>query len=126
MTRWKILNILFVALTGLAVACGGDKEDDSKQDTNDTNDTHAGHDHAKHDTDKGDDADNDAFAGLSAEDAKLAKAQKTCPVSGEELGSMGAPIKVTVKDRTVFLCCDMCRKKIVAEPDKYLAKLDKK
>ena len=122
MTRWKILNILFVALTGLAVACGGDKEDGGKQETHD----HSGHDHAKHDADKDGDAAKDAFAGLSAEDARLAKAQKTCPVSGEELGSMGAPIKVTVKDRTVFLCCDMCRKKMLAEPDKYLAKLDKK
>ena len=39
---------------------------------------------------------------------------------------MGEPVKVVVKERTVFLCCDGCTKKLLADPDKYLAKLDEK
>jgi len=68
----------------------------------------------------------EAMAGLSEADRTAALAQKVCPVSGETLGEMGTPIKVTVKGRDVFLCCPSCRKKIEADPDKYLAKLDAK
>ena len=31
--------------------------------------------------------------------------QQVCPVTGARLGSMGDPVKVHVKGRTVFLCC---------------------
>src|SRR6476469_7672944 len=34
-----------------------------------------------------------ALAKLSAEDRAIAEKQKVCPVSGEPLGTMGAPIK---------------------------------
>jgi YHS domain-containing protein len=64
------------------------------------------------------------LAGLSAEDQKLAAAQKICPVSGEELGAMGTPVKVTAEGQTAFLCCEGCQKKFEREPAKYLAKLD--
>ena len=63
-------------------------------------------------------------AKLSAEDRKLAEKQGVCPVSGEKLGSMGEPYKVVVKGRTVFLCCEGCKRDdLLANPDKYLAKL---
>lgn len=65
-----------------------------------------------------------AFTSLSAADAVLAKAQGTCPVSEEPLGAMGEPVKVTVGDRTLFLCCNGCKKKFDKDPDTYLAKLD--
>lgn len=58
-------------------------------------------------------------------DRELIEKQKICPVSDAALGSMGAPVKVTVKDRIVFLCCEGCKAKLLADPDKYLAKLDK-
>jgi YHS domain-containing protein len=64
------------------------------------------------------------FASLSETDRAAALAQKVCPVSGETLGEMGTPYKVTVKGRDVFLCCAGCREKIEANPDEYLAKLD--
>ena len=113
-------------------------------------------------------------------DALLVAAQKICPVTGEELGSMGDPIKtkmktklgeqtlflcckgckdkpiekknwavilanlakaqgqcpvtddalpknagsVLVKNRLVFVCCKDCIKKVQADPDKYLARVD--
>ena len=68
----------------------------------------------------------DAMAALSETDRAAALAQKVCPVSGETLGGMGTPIKVTVKGRDVFLCCPSCREKLEANPDEYLAKLDAK
>jgi YHS domain-containing protein len=49
--------------------------------------------------------------------------QGVCPVSGEPLGSMGKPVKVTVKGQTVFLCCPSCEEDLRKEPDKFLAKL---
>ena len=64
-----------------------------------------------------------AFKGLSEADQKLARAQKTCPVSGEALGSMGTPIKVSGAGRTVFLCCEGCRKTFEKDPAKYVEKL---
>ena len=66
----------------------------------------------------------EGLAELSAEDRALAEKQRICPVSGEPLGSMGKPVKVTVKGRTVFLCCDGCEAEIKKDPDKYLAKLE--
>ena len=47
-------------------------------------------------------------------------AQKVCPVSKEELGSMGGPLKVTLGGRSVFICCKGCAKDIKADPGKYL------
>jgi hypothetical protein len=48
--------------------------------------------------------------------------QRTCPVTGEELGSMGTPIPVGVNGQTVYVCCRGCVKKLQADPDRYLAK----
>jgi hypothetical protein len=64
-----------------------------------------------------------ALAKLSEKDRKLAEEQKYCPVSEERLGSMGAPVKIMVKDQPVFLCCKSCEKKALADPDKTLAKV---
>jgi YHS domain-containing protein len=63
------------------------------------------------------------LAKLSPEDRALAEKQKTCPVSGALLGSMGVPYKVTLKGQTVFLCCDGCEEELRKDADKYLAKL---
>ena len=65
------------------------------------------------------------LAALSPEDRALVEKQKTCPVSGEQLGSMGAPVKMDVKGQPVFICCDGCREKLLASPDEYLTKLNK-
>jgi len=56
------------------------------------------------------------LAGLSAEDRKLAEAQRFCAVSNESrLGSMGTPAKVLVQGQPVFLCCPPCAKQIKDE-----------
>ncbi len=61
-----------------------------------------------------------SLAQLSEKDRRLAEAQKTCPVSGEPLGSMGVPIKLTVEGQEVFICCEGCKEDLLNEPSKYL------
>lgn len=58
-------------------------------------------------------------------DADAIAAQKKCLVMDEELGGMGAPQKVNLKGKSVYICCAGCAKKLLAEPDKYLAMLAK-
>jgi hypothetical protein len=62
-------------------------------------------------------------AKLSDTDRPLAEAQKFCPITGKLLGSMGVPRKVTVQGETVFLCCDSCDARALADPAKTLEKL---
>ena len=64
-------------------------------------------------------------AKLSAEDRELVEAQEWCAVSTDErLGSMGPPIKLTMKGEPVFICCKGCQKKAEGNPDKTLAKVE--
>ena len=62
---------------------------------------------------------------LPAAEQDAALAQAVCPVSTHNLGSMGAPIKVTVEGRTFYLCCDDCQDGLKADPKKAIATLDK-
>lgn len=48
---------------------------------------------------------------------------KTCPVSGEELGKMGEPFRLTYKGQEIKLCCKGCEKDFNKEPEKYLQKI---
>ncbi|WDQ18085.1 hypothetical protein [Rhodopirellula sp. P2] len=45
--------------------------------------------------------------------------QKTCPVSGKPLGSMGDPVAVSTGDQRVFVCCAGCVDAVKANPGKY-------
>jgi hypothetical protein len=56
----------------------------------------------------------------TAADQAAIKAQRVCKVSGEPLGSMGTPVKITRGDRSIFLCCNGCVKRVQANPDQYL------
>lgn len=49
---------------------------------------------------------------------------ETCLVSGEKLGSMGAPVDFVFGNRLVRFCCKGCMKDFSKEPSKYTAKLD--
>lgn len=66
----------------------------------------------------------EALSKLSDADRTAALKQKVCPVADNLLGSMGAPPKVTVEGREVFLCCESCEEELKNNPAKYLAKLD--
>lgn len=45
---------------------------------------------------------------LAPADRELAHQQKTCPITGEPLGSMGTPIFIVRDGKKVFLCCKRC------------------
>lgn len=139
------LSLSFLAVLAFAVSLSGcaDQSDSpdpkpAKQDSatdhanhdHDDHDDHADHDHGNHD-DHANDQENDedlaeiakSLAKLSPADRAAAEKQKICPVTGELLGSMGTPRKITVKGRVVFVCCQGCEATIKKDPDKYLAKL---
>mgnify|MGYP000134051330 CR=1 FL=1 len=48
----------------------------------------------------------------------------SCPISGEELGSMGDPIQVVYQGRLVKFCCSMCIPQFEADPIPTIAKID--
>ena len=87
---------------------------------------HSGHDHGDEDHAGKTDMEKmtEALADFSEEDRKSAMKQHFCPVSGEMLGTMGEPEKIEVQGQDVWICCDGCKDKLLAEPDKYLAKLN--
>ena len=49
--------------------------------------------------------------------------KKRCLVTGESLGSMGDPITVTLKAKTVRVCCEACVAAVKRSPDRYLRKV---
>ena len=60
---------------------------------------------------------------LSKEERIAIEAQKFCAVNtGSLLGTMGAPIKLTIEGKPVYLCCDGCTAKANANPAATLAK----
>jgi len=67
---------------------------------------------------------NEAMQAGVVDKAPPGRAQQNCPVTGEMLGSMGPPIPVSVKGRTIQVCCDGCVAAVRKEPDKYLKIVD--
>jgi hypothetical protein len=63
------------------------------------------------------------LSNLTPADRTLAESQKVCPITGARLGSMGAPIKITVEGQSVFLCCDGCKDQALKDPKATLAKV---
>ena len=45
---------------------------------------------------------------LSKRDQLKMAAQQICPVSGQKLGTHGAPVKVKIGRQELFLCCQPC------------------
>ena len=129
----------WVVAFGLAVtlSCCGSTTSQEKQNPTTTKDSKVQEKPAGQgeQTEQGDHADHNAHADaspkdalkglaeLSADDRAAAEKQRVCPVSGDALGSNGKPVKVTVKGKTVYLCCADCEEAIKKDPDKYLAKL---
>jgi YHS domain-containing protein len=124
MSSLHLLKVAPLLLAATMFGCG-DKHDEETPATDGAG-QHGDHEHGDHEHggEGASDVDN-ALKALSTEDQKLARAQKTCPVSEEELGSMGTPIKVSGGGETVFLCCEGCRKRFERNPQKYLAKMKK-
>jgi Cu(I)/Ag(I) efflux system membrane fusion protein len=64
------------------------------------------------------------LARLSAADRALAERQRFCPETGERLGAMGVPRKVTAGGQVIFTCCKGCDEEVLADPKGALKKLD--
>ena len=64
-----------------------------------------------------------AIKTLPADEQAAALKQVLCPVSGEHLGSMDAPIKVSAEGKTFYLCCKSCKKEVDKNPKDVVAKL---
>ncbi|MSU63663.1 MAG: hypothetical protein EXS31_14900 [Pedosphaera sp.] len=61
-------------------------------------------------------------------DSKAAKDNyplKTCVVSDEKLGEMGAPFVFKHEGKDVKLCCESCKKDFTKNPAKFMKKLSK-
>ena len=130
MRRFAIASIGFAGLLGIAVALGlsgcsqPTAQDGGNTATAPPVETQTGHADGHGDHKHGGMADMEkGLAELSETDRESAMKQHVCPVSGEMLGTMGAPIKLTVKDHEAWICCEGCKKQFEADPDKYLAKL---
>jgi hypothetical protein len=52
-----------------------------------------------------------------------APVQRLCPVTGDELDSMGSPIAVNVLGKRIYVCCDSCVTAVRRSPQKYLQKV---
>jgi YHS domain-containing protein len=66
-----------------------------------------------------------AIKKLPAGESELALKQFACPVSGEHLGAMDVPVKVTAAGQTFYLCCKGCIKDVKDDPAAVVAKLKK-
>ncbi len=80
-----------------------------------------------HKTDKPDEAKiKAAMAKLSEADRPAAAAQRYCPMMDTvRLGAMGAPVKVVIDGKPVFLCCSGCKDEAVEHGKETLATVEK-
>jgi hypothetical protein len=63
------------------------------------------------------------LAELNADDRTLAEQQRFCVIEGDRLlGSVGPPVKVMVRGRPVFVCCEGCVPSVESEPEKALTR----
>ncbi len=125
------VSLIVVALFAFAFAgCGSNSTVSSGSSTPAADDSHGDHDHGDH-ADHDDSGQTDMekmkaeLAKLSPEDAASAERQHVCPVSGDMLGTMGAPEKVDVDGQQVWICCGGCKDELLENSSEYLAKLKK-
>lgn len=123
------VSVMIVALFAFALSgCGSKETVPTSSSTPAADDGHGDHDHGDH-AYHGESGQTNMekmkaeLAKLSPEDAASAERQHLCPVSGEMLGTMGAPQKVDVSGQQVWICCDGCKDQLLETPDQYLAKL---
>ena len=121
------LALFLIAVVGIAFyGCSNPPTSTTPETRAANSKKHEGHDHAS--ANSGGDAMakmEKGLANLSEADRASAMKQHVCPVSGEMLGTMGEPIKVTVKDQEVWICCNGCKDDLLANPDEFLAKIKK-
>ena len=64
---------------------------------------------------------------VRAADTKAAKPipypLKTCPISGDKLGSMDKPYVFVYEGQEIKFCCPDCKKDFLKDPKKYLKQI---
>jgi len=101
MLRFSMLAFAFTALAGIFTASSVFADDDHKHAAGNNPETMK----------QAEKTITDAISKLSAEDQKLATAQRFCPImTYDRLGAMGTPLKVMIEGKPVFLCCKECTK----------------
>jgi Cu(I)/Ag(I) efflux system membrane fusion protein len=134
MNRGMLCSSVMMLSVGL-YGCGSTSPSEtpsSPSGATNAHEAHADHAHGEHSEHAhGDDGQSDMekmkaeLAKLPPEDKASAEKQHVCPVSGEMLGTMGAPKKIDVNGQQVWICCNACKDKLLANPDEYFAKLKK-
>jgi hypothetical protein len=67
-------------------------------------------------------ADNLAVLG---DDQEAARSQRYCAVlTKNRLGAMGTPVKISLKDQNVFLCCEACQKEAEKDLDAVIKRVE--
>lgn len=119
--KFAVLFVLAAVLAAVLVGCGGgtNPAQETKKDSV-AKDAVA----AKEASKKEPEEDASGLKLLDEADRKLAEKQKFCPVTGNLLGSMDKPYKMTVKGHVFFLCCDGCKEEVDKDPDGILKKVD--
>lgn len=89
---------------------------------------HAGHAHGATGTVSNSAATDDALweqnvGKLPTADRETALRQRTCPITGKPLGSMGVPVKLEVEGQSLFVCCAGCTAAVRQDPQAALGKL---
>jgi hypothetical protein len=108
--------MLALGFSVVVAGCGSEKQVEPVSQKSHSHDEHSAQDKTEV---------SEAFGDLSPTDREAATKQRMCPVSDQELGSMGTPIKVVVEGRDIFVCCQGCVDELKSNFDKYVAKLDK-
>ena len=119
-----ISTALTVALFGfLFSGCAKPSNEPATQQPADASHAHGEHEHGEDASHSDMEKLKAELAKLSPEDAASAESQLFCPVSGAMLGTMGSPKKVDVSGAAIWICCQHCEESLLADPDKYVAKL---
>lgn len=105
MNAKKISLLIVLLFAGLLMLNGCKKSEPAPAETSKM--TMEGHDHT-------------AMAEKAAEEVVAATEQTTCPVMD---GAINKALFTEYKGKKVYFCCDGCKEKFEAEPEKYIAKL---
>ena len=71
----------------------------------------------------GDVMTDDQMADDAAEGEVVNFGNKICPISGEKVGEMGEVVSVEYNGKSYNLCCAMCKKDFLKDPEKYIQKM---
>lgn len=52
--------------------------------------------------------------------------QSACPVMGGAIGPKDKALHVDVKGKRIYICCAACESAILADPDKYIQKIEQR